>query len=456
MYQHLLIATDGSELANNAVAHGLALAKALGAKVTAVTVTEPYPSFAIADSSVALPIQEYEEAASTSAAKILGEVSAAAKIKGVACDVIHVNDRLPAEGIVETAKAKWQRSYRDGVARSPWPVEARAWQPGERSHEPESHPGARVPITLDHDMSRNVTVFGGTGFLGRRVVRHLREREFTVGIASRHPARTQELFGADDSGLFPIMADIHDEQSVASAVRGAYGVVNAVSLYVEHGTSTFQSVHVAAAARLARLAREAGVQRLMHVSGIGSNAASSSPYIRSRGEGERVVRDAFADATLIRPAVMFGPDDAFLNAILKLLHQLPAYPMFGEGETKLQPAQVEDVGNAIARAVEQEQTRGATIECCGPRVFSYRELLETVARVAGLRPRLIPVPFAAWHALAWMAEALPSPPLTRNQVELMEINSVASQDALGFADLGISPRAIEQSLDELNHTDIAA
>ena len=305
-------------------------------------------------------------------------------------------------------------------------------------------------------MSRNVTVFGGTGFLGRRVVRRLRARGFAVGIASRHPARTLELFGDDDSGLLPIMADIHDEQSVASAIRGAYGVVNAVSLYVEHGTSTFQSVHVVAAARLARLAREAGVQRLMHVSGIGSDAASSSPYIRSRGEGERVVRDAFSDATLIRPAVLFGPDDAFLNMILKLLRQLPAYPMFGGGETKLQPAHVEDVGDAIARAVEHDQTRGATIECCGARVFSYRQLLETVARAAGLRPRLIPVPFAAWHAAAWMAEALPSPPLTRNQVELMEIDSVASQDALGFPDLGISPRTVEQSLDELTRTDMAA
>jgi NADH dehydrogenase len=305
-------------------------------------------------------------------------------------------------------------------------------------------------------MSRNVTVFGGTGFLGRRVVRCLRERGFTVGIASRHPARTRELFGDDDSGLLPIMADIHDEQSVASAVRDTYGVVNAVSLYVEHGTRTFQSVHVTAAARLARLAHEADVQRLIHVSGIGSDAASASPYIRSRGEGERAVREAFADATLIRPAVMFGPDDAFLNTILKLLRQLPAYPIFGEGETKLQPAHVEDVGDAIARAVEQDQTRGATIEGCGPRVFSYRELLETVARAAGLRPRLIPVPFAAWHALAWMAETLPSPPLTRGQVELMEIDSVASQGVLGFADLGISPRAVEQSLDELTRTDVAA
>ncbi len=262
-------------------------------------------------------------------------------------------------------------------------------------------------------MNGIVTVFGGTGFLGRRVVRHLRERGFTVAIASRHPDRTHELFGNGDSGLLPIMADIRDERSVASAVRDACAVVNAVSLYVEHGTDTFQSVHVAAAARLARLAREGGVQRLMHVSGIGSDAASSSPYIRSRGEGERVVRDVFPDATLIRPAVMFGPDDAFLNMILKLLRQLPAYPMFGEGETKLQPTHVEDAGDAIARAVEQEQTRGATIECCGPRVFSYRELLETVARAAGLRPRLMPVPFAAWHALAWMAETLPSPPLTQ-------------------------------------------
>ncbi len=288
------------------------------------------------------------------------------------------------------------------------------------------------------------------------MVRRLRERGFTVGIASRHPARTRELFADDDSSLLPIMADIHDELSVASAVRDTYGVVNAVSLYVEDGTSTFQSVHIAAAARLARLAREAGVQRLIHVSGIGSDAASSSPYIRSRGEGERAVRDAFADATLIQPAVMFGPDDAFLNMILKLLRQLPAYPMFGEGETKLQPAHVEDVGDAIVRVVEQEQTRGAIIECCGPRVFSYRELLETVARAAGLRPRLIPVPFAAWHALAWMAETLPSPPLTRGQVELMEIDSVASQNALGFADLGITPRAVEQSLDELIRTDVAA
>lgn len=305
-------------------------------------------------------------------------------------------------------------------------------------------------------MNRSVTVFGGTGFLGRRVVSHLRERGFTTRVASRHPVRSRELFGDNDPHLLPVLADIHDERSIVSAICGAHGVVNAVSLYVEHGSDTFHSVHVIAAGRLARLAREAGVERLMHVSGIGADAASSSPYIRGRGEGERAVRDAFPGATLVRPAVMFGQDDAFLSMIVKLLRQLPAYPMFGDGRTKLQPAHVEDVGDAIARAIEREDTRGAIIECAGPRVFSYEELLRAVARAAGLQPRLIPVPFVAWHALAWMAEALPSPPVTRNQVELMEIDSVASHDSLGFANLGILPQAVEQTLEGLTRPDMAA
>ena len=166
---------------------------------------------------------------------------------------------------------------------------------------------------------RTVAVFGGTGFLGRRVVRHLRKRGFSVRIASRHPDRGHELFGLDDPQLQSVEADIHDERSVADALAGAYGVVNAVSLYVEHGQETFHSVHVESAQRVAAQARRAGVERLVHVSGIGADAASPSLYIRKRGEGELAVRAAFADAILIRPAVMFGPDDAFLTTILKLL-----------------------------------------------------------------------------------------------------------------------------------------
>jgi uncharacterized protein YbjT (DUF2867 family) len=295
---------------------------------------------------------------------------------------------------------------------------------------------------------RTVTVFGGTGFLGRRVARHLRKSGFSIRIASRHPNRGHELFGVDDPQLQSVAANIHDERSVADALVGAYGVVNAVSLYVEHGQETFQSVHVESAERVAAQARRAGVKRLVHVSGIGSDAESSSLYIRKRGEGELAVRAAFADAAIIRPAVMFGPDDGFLTTILKLLERLPIYPMFGRGLTKLQPAYVEDVAEAIARVLQRTESR-VTFECGGPRVYSYEELLRTIAHAANLKPRLIPIPFAAWHALAWLAEMLPSAPITRNQVELMQVDNVSSPELPGFEELGISPHSVEEILQEI-------
>jgi uncharacterized protein YbjT (DUF2867 family) len=296
---------------------------------------------------------------------------------------------------------------------------------------------------------RIVAVFGGTGFLGRRVVRHLRKSEFSVRIASRHPDRGHRLFGLDDPHLQSVEANIQDERSVADALAGAYGVVNAVSLYVEHGEETFHSVHVESAERIAAQARRAGVERLAHVSGIGADVASPSLYIRKRGEGELAVWAAFAEAVLIRPAVMFGPDDAFLTVILKLLGRLPIYPMFGRGLTKLQPAYVEDVADAIARALQRTEMQAMTFECGGPRVYTYEELLRTIAHEAKLKPMLIPIPFAAWHALAWFAEMLPSPPVTRNQVELMQVDNVSSPEMPGFGELGISPHSIEEILREI-------
>jgi uncharacterized protein YbjT (DUF2867 family) len=296
---------------------------------------------------------------------------------------------------------------------------------------------------------RTVSVFGGTGFLGRRVVRHLRKQGFSVRIASRHPNRGYELFALDDPQLQSVEADIHDEQSVARALAGVYGVVNAVSLYIEHGTETFQSVHVECAQRLATQARQAGVERLVHVSGMGADAASSSLYVRKRGEGELAVRAAFADALLIRPAVMFGPDDSFLTTIITLLERLPVYPMFDRGLTRLQPTHVEDVAEAITRVLEQTGKNPITFEFGGPRVYSYEELLKIVAHEASLKPKLIPIPFAAWQVLAWLAEMLPSPPITRNQVELMQIDNVASLEMPGFRELGISPLSIEEMLSEI-------
>ena len=294
-----------------------------------------------------------------------------------------------------------------------------------------------------------VAVFGGTGFLGRRIVRHLRSREYTVRIASRHPERRQRLFGTDDPHIQSVKANVRDERSVTDAIAGAHTVVNAVSLYVEHGDETFHSIHVEAAQRVAVQAQRAGIKHLVHVSGIGSDPRSQSLYIRKRGEGELAVREAFADAILIRPAVIFGPDDAFLTTILKLLDRLPIYPMFSTGQMRLQPVYVEDVGQAIAKMLQRAQTHPITFECGGPRVYSYEEFLRTVASAAGIKPILLPVPFAAWHALARIAEMFPSPPITRNQVELMQIDSASSPDMPGMGELGISAHSVEEILQEI-------
>jgi uncharacterized protein YbjT (DUF2867 family) len=287
------------------------------------------------------------------------------------------------------------------------------------------------------------TVFGGTGFVGRRVVRHLRESGTRVRIVSRH-----HRFGEDD-GIEQIAADAHDERSVEAAIAGADGVVNAISLYVEHGRDTFHSVHVETAAKIARTARRAGIRRFVHVSGIGADTTSPSPYIRSRGEGEAAVQTAFPGAVIVRPAVMFAPDDAFLTTILRLLRSLPAYPIFGNGKTRLQPAYVDDVAAAIAQILRQNQTPYPVYELAGPRIYSYEELLRTIARIAGLHPVLMRMPFAVWNALAGVAEMLPQPPLTRNQVELMKIDTTASESLPGFRALRISPRSLEDELEAI-------
>jgi uncharacterized protein YbjT (DUF2867 family) len=310
--------------------------------------------------------------------------------------------------------------------------------------------GSIQNVAQDRGMDRAtnlVTVFGGTGFVGRRVVRHLSDSTAKVRAASRHPVRTE------GDNVEQIVADAHDERSVEAAVLGADGVVNAISLYVEHGGDTFHSVHVEAAARIARVARRAGIKRFVHLSGIGADAASPSPYIRNRGEGEAAVQAAFPGAVIIRPAVVFGPDDAFLTTILRLLRTLPAYPLFGDGRTRLQPVYVDDVAAAVVLVLRQAQRPSPVYELAGPRVYSYEELLRTIARTAGLRSVLVRIPFAFWAAVAGLAETLPHPLLTRNQVELMQIDTTASAGRPGFGILGISPRPLEEELKAmLKHT----
>lgn len=292
--------------------------------------------------------------------------------------------------------------------------------------------------------TKTVTVFGGTGFLGRRVVRHLRDHGFAVCVAARHPERAVALF-PEDPLLTPLQADVDHDVSVVQAVADAWGVVNAVSLYVEKGRRTFHSVHVEAARRVADAAQRAGVQRLIQVSGLGADVHSSSPYIRSRGEGEAAVQAAFPGAIVIRPSAMFAAEDGFTVAIADMMHKTSIFPLFGAGATRLQPAYVEDVAEAVAR-IMAAATPAVTYEFGGPEVFTYKALLQTIGRQLGLRRVFLPLPFPLWRLLAFIAERLPNPPLTRGQVELMERDNVVSGHLPGFEALGIAPQALETVL----------
>ena len=295
---------------------------------------------------------------------------------------------------------------------------------------------------------QSAAVFGGTGFLGWRIVSHLHNAGYTVRVASRHPNRGLSIFPYASSRIESVYGDINDDGSVAAVCSGVWAAVNAVSLYVERGKDTFQSVHVGAAERVARLARQAGVERFVHVSGIGADARSTSPYIRSRGQGEEAVLKAFPSATLLRPAVMFGPGDAFLMPLLAMLRRVPVFPIFGNGQTKLQPAYVEDVGEASVRVLQSPSSH-PIYELAGPHIYTYRELLTELAARAGSRPLLMPIPFAIWNAVGFFGELLPSPPITRNQVDLMEADSIAAPGMPGFEALQIPPHAIGEILPEI-------
>ncbi|WP_159590915.1 complex I NDUFA9 subunit family protein [Chelativorans xinjiangense] len=294
--------------------------------------------------------------------------------------------------------------------------------------------------------TRSAVVLGGTGFLGRRIVRHLLRHGFEVRSGSRHPERARSIFGA---AVEAIRADVTDELSLNAALARSANVVNAVSLYVEHGEQTFDAIHVRAAARLARVARDVGIRQLVHISGIGSDPLSRSGYISARGRGEDAVREAFPGATIVRPAVMVGQDDAFLTTVARLVRLLPVYPLFGNGKTRLQPVHVEDVAEAVVRVLDNGDS-APCYELGGPRVYLYRDLVKTIAQQSSAHTVTVPMPFVLWSMMARLAEEVPSVPLTRNQVELMRRDNVTAADLPGFQQLGIEPVAIEDVIREMH------
>jgi uncharacterized protein YbjT (DUF2867 family) len=290
-----------------------------------------------------------------------------------------------------------------------------------------------------------ITVVGGTGFVGSAVARALLVEGARVRVTARHP-RPGDV-PISHPRLTTARADVTDD-SIVEALEGSTAVVNTVGLYAERGGQTFRAVHVERAARLARHAARLGISRLIHVSGIGASSVSRSAYVRARAEAEDRVRDGFADASVVRPAVLFGPGDAFLGSIDAFTHYAPIFLLFGGGHRRLQPVHVDDVAGAIARLATACAPAGRTFELGGPRIYTYREIVEAVLAYRGRRRLLIPVPFAAWELAARLLGVLPAPPVTIDQVILMESdNVVADERAIEtLADLGVCPRSLERML----------
>jgi uncharacterized protein YbjT (DUF2867 family) len=238
---------------------------------------------------------------------------------------------------------------------------------------------------------------------------------------------------------------VRDQTSVAAALAGADAVVNTVSAYVEKGGVTFEAVHVQGAETVAREALAAGVARLVHISGMGADPDSGSPYIRTRGRGELVVRQAFAGATIVRPGAMFGPGDALFATLAEIARLLPILPLIGGGNTRLQPVDVADVAEAIAGMLLTDPgTVGQTYELAGTGVYTLRELVSLTLRLLGKRRLLIPVPFAVAEIQARLFELLPNPPLTTSQVDLLKADNVASGSLPGLQELRIQPKTVEE------------
>ena len=292
-----------------------------------------------------------------------------------------------------------------------------------------------------------VTVFGGSGFLGRQIVRRLADDGAQVRVAVRHPERASFLATASTAGqIVPVYADVWNEASIGPAVDGAEAVINTVGHYVERGKASFAAIHGQGAMQVARASAMAGVQRLVHISGLGADPASDSPYVRARASGERLVKEAFPEATILRPSVLFGPEDAFLHRLAGLARVMPVLPLFGTGETKLQPVYVRDIAEAVAQALASPETKGQVYELGGPGVYSYKALVQLVLAQVERKRLLIPIPYFVWGLLAALLAPLPNRPVSRDQVILMKRDNVVGANALTFAELGIAPASVEEIL----------
>jgi NADH dehydrogenase len=294
-----------------------------------------------------------------------------------------------------------------------------------------------------------VTVFGGTGFVGRQVVRSLAKQGWRIRVAARNVGRGYRLRMLGDVGQIEVVqANIRDADSVGRALDGAEACVNLVGVLYESGRQGFATLHAEAAGAIAQAAAARGITRFVQMSAIGADAASPAKYARTKAAGEVAVRAVLPSAVILRPSIVFGAEDAFFNRFAGLTTFSPALPLIGGGHTRFQPVFVGDVAAAVAKVLGDPAAAGRTYELGGPTVYSFRDLLAFILRETGRLRLLVPVPWFAAKMLGAVGDvqaAVPiiPPQLTSDQVESLRIDNVVADGAAGLADLGIEPRAVE-------------
>ncbi len=286
-----------------------------------------------------------------------------------------------------------------------------------------------------------VTVFGGSGFIGRHLIRRLAKSGAVVRIATRTPNKAGYLKTAGAVGqIVPFATDVTKDESVARALQGADIAINLIGVLYERGAQTFPSAHVEAAGRIARIAAASGIARLVQVSALGADADAPSAYARSKAAGEQAVLAAYPEATLLRPSIVFGPEDNFFNRFAAMAQIAPALPLIGGGTTRFQPVYVGDLADAIVATLDRDDAKGRTYELGGPRSYSFKELLALTLKEIHRKRFLVDVPWSTAETLGGLLEKVPllAPVMTRDQVELLKRDNVVSPGSAGFAELGIT------------------
>ena len=287
-------------------------------------------------------------------------------------------------------------------------------------------------------------MLGGSGFIGRYIVKRLAARGEVIAVGCRNAEAAKYLKPLGDVGqIVPLNIGIGDAALLPAFLAGNDWLVNCVGILRETGTQTFELVHHIGPARLARFAREAGVDRFVHISAIGADPRSSSAYARTKAAGEQAVRDAFPTVTILRPSVVFGPEDRFFNRFASMAMFSPVLPLIGGGETRFQPVYVGDVADAVVTCLEDPATAGRIYELGGPKIYTFRQALELVLSEIRRKRPFVDLPFGLAALQARLMAILPSPPLTPDQVELLKSDNIVSSGALTLASLGLTPTPAE-------------